>query len=510
MVNRILLLEANRAILQNPKNIFHSLTRTFEIKRINDVEAMIPALESEQFDLIVINDVYDKERTLAEQIKRKFPHLTILYNWELIEKNFDLGKSSSEDYDVLTRVFNKNTFTRLLNRCMETVKRTKNEIFLLYIDINNFNAINEEYGHSIGDKLLSHAAFRAQACLRFDDILGRIDGDEFAIILNNVNEKSDAGTVAEKLLSTLHLPYLINNKQYKISVNIGIACFPDDANSADQLLKNSATALEIAKKSSGSDFHYFSDAMDEDRKSQLRLEVQLPISFKDREFYLEYQPIMKFPENKIVGYEALLRWNNSEFSSISPLSVIAAAEKSDLIHDIGKWIIDCGMQVFANRLDASPDLYLAFNLSPIQLRPSFFKFVEKKLWQYRIDKTQIKFEISEQNMAEAGIPAETLNQFADYGLQLGLDDFGTHKSNIADLLDLPLAYIKIDSSFIDDLKDSRKMNKLHAVLEITRLLGIDAIAKGIESESQKQALIKKRCFFGQGFYLGYPQPIKCT
>jgi diguanylate cyclase (GGDEF)-like protein/PAS domain S-box-containing protein len=416
-------------------------------------------------------------------------------------------------HDLLTDLPNRHLFTDRLKRALWLTRRTRGrKVAVLYLDLDNFKVVNDSLGHEAGDLLLVMVGERLRWCLRPEDTLARFGGDEFAILLEEVEAPSDAAKVTERILEHFREPLVLEGREFVIKASIGIALGEARQNTAEGLLRDADTAMYRAK---GRDEHYrvFDPAMYEQALRRLRLEEDLRRAIEDEEFVVCYQPIVDLRSGEALGVEALVRWEHPEQQGlISPSQFVPVAEEAGLVVPMGRWVLEEACRQGAQwhqEYPHLPPLVMAVNLSAKQLQhPDVAETIEETLKETGFDAHYLSLDITETLYIEA-LEGHTavLDKLKRLGVRISIDDFGTGYSSLAYLKRLPADALKIDKSFIkgigEDLEDTAIVQM---VIELAHTLGMKVIAEGVESEMQAEQLKEMGCDWGQGFYFSEPLP----
>ena len=413
-------------------------------------------------------------------------------------------------YDTLTGLPNRSLWVSRTEQALAFARRNQLRLGVLFLDLDNFKKINDTLGHPVGDRLLSAAAHRLSLCLRDEDVLARLGGDEFVVLLPPLTRADDAATVARKLLASLTRPFDIDGQELTVSASIGIALYPGNGADVDVLLKHADTAMYDAKNEGRNDFRFFTPDMNSRAYARLMIENALRRAIERNELVLEYQPQWEMPAQRLIGVEALVRWDNPERGRIPPNDFIPVAEETGLIQAIGDWVLNeaCRQQIDWQAAGLPP-LIVAVNISALQFRkPGFVDRVRHIFAKNGVSPRTFELELTESALMQPS--AETEHQFATLrgmGLGLALDDFGTGYSSLSYLKRLPLTRLKIDRSFVQDLPgDPEDAAIAAATLSIARDLGLEVVAEGVETEAQRDFLLARQCHIMQGFLLGRPMP----
>ena len=411
-------------------------------------------------------------------------------------------------YDALTKLPNRAFFLEQLKRTLASATRNNRRAALLFCDLDNFKDVNDTLGHDKGDFLLQGIAERLSACIRKGDTLSRLGGDEFVLLLPVVESDRDAVMVARKIKDQLARPFDLEGNEVYTSPSIGIAFFPDDGDNVSTLLKHADMAMYAAKKKGKNRYQFFSEEMHRRTADRMHLEADLRQALERREFKLVYQPQYELASGRLVGVEALLRWENPEQGTILPARFIPVAEETGLIHDIGEWVLREACGQAQEWLDAGyPELRMSVNLSGRQFADA--DLVDKVrciLAETRHGAPNLELEITESVlMQDDEEAAATIAALHGDGIRLAIDDFGTGYSSLSYLKQLPVSRLKIAADFIREIdSDERDAAIVAAVIALGRSLEVEVVAKGVETPQQAAVLEKLGCPLVQGFHYDRP------
>jgi diguanylate cyclase (GGDEF)-like protein/PAS domain S-box-containing protein len=414
------------------------------------------------------------------------------------------------EHDFLTDLPNRLLLTDRITQALNSAQRRHVKAALMFIDIDHFKKINDTLGHEIGDVLLKQLSRRLQNCLRNSDTISRQGGDEFIILLPDIADDYAPAEIAEKLLAATVKSFSIDNHELNISLSIGITIYPDDGNNAEMLTKNADTAMYHAKAAGRNNYQFFANEMTQRVAEQLSLENSLQKAISKQEFKLVYQAKVSLATGKIIGVEALLRWQHPDWGLIAPDRFIPAAEDSGLIKRIGHWVLHeaCRQNVAWQQMGL-PAVPVAVNLSVVELRqPNFLQQVTRTLLQTGMEPNLLELEVTEsiaiQGMADA---IEWLNKLKNMGVKLSIDDFGTGYSSLSYLKRLPVDTIKIDKSFVRDITtDPYDAAIITAIISMSHSLKLNVIAEGVETKEQLTFLQEHGCDQMQGYLFSRPVP----
>jgi diguanylate cyclase (GGDEF)-like protein len=416
-------------------------------------------------------------------------------------------------HDRLTGLPNRAFFVERVRIAVERARRNPDECFgVLFLDLDNFKAINDSFGHVAGDEMLLETSRRFTGCLRSLDMLARLGGDEFALLLENIREPSDAARVAERLQASLQAPIRIGEDEAYASVSLGIAVFSDADDHPQHLLRSADLALYRAKEQGRARFQVFDPRMHEEAVRRLRLETDLRRALERDQFRLHYQPVVSLDSGRIVAVEALLRWEHPERGLVPPGDFIHVAEETGLITEISRWVLEqacrqCQMWRREHGDDAPESVWV--NLSIRQLiEGGLVRQVADVLQALRFEPKRLTLEVTENLLVEHVETARrTLSELHELGVRVFMDDFGSGSSSLGYLDRLAIDGIKIDRSFIAHLDAGERPLKLvRTIVALVRGLGFTPIAEGVETEDQLRLLRDMGCEFAQGFHFSKAVP----
>ncbi len=414
-------------------------------------------------------------------------------------------------YDVLTNLPNRMLLSDRLGIALAQTERSGKQLALMYLDIDRFKKINDSLGHEFGDQLLREVALRLKGAVRAADTVSRQGGDEFIVVLSEIDNEQDAARVAEKLIAAIAEPYTIDGTDLVLTASIGIACFPDNGRNAEVLLRNADAALYVAKGKGRNRYQFYSAEMNARSHERLVLESELRRAIERNQLFVVYQPQVELGgDNRIVGVEALVRWRHPTQGVIPPDQFIAIVEESGLIAAIGIWVLEtacCQHAAWvAEGLRAGS---IAVNVSAYQFsQGNFVDSVATALNRSLLQPGLLELEVTE-SVVMRGIDEvqQKLDALSDLGVKLAIDDFGTGYSSLSYLKQFPLHRLKIDKSFIRGLPDDRQSAGIaKAIISMGHSLGLNVLAEGIETDAQADYLRLQKCDFGQGYLYARPMP----
>ena len=415
-------------------------------------------------------------------------------------------------YDDLTGLPNRRLFTDRVKQIITLSHRQQQTMALLFLDLDRFKIINDSLGHAVGDEVLKETATRLQAQLRDSDIAARIGGDEFTLILPDTDATA-AEVVATKVLQSFLTPFILNEQQFTLGSSIGIAIYPQDGTTADTLLQQADNAMYFAKKTKKG-YAFCSSDLQQTSNRRLILEQALRKALEQNcnddssELSIVFQSIHCIPNNNIIGYEALMRWQHPELGMISPVEFIPLAEETGLIVELSRWVIT---RVCLQAIQWSQ---MGFNFGKISVNISAVELINFKLAKSIIDQIDatgaqrewIEIEITENALMKTpDVTIKIMQQLVSAGVQISIDDFGTSYSSLSYLTQLPASFIKIDQSFIRNISNNpQDQAVVHAIIAISHALGKKVIAEGVETQEQLQFLIENNCDIAQGYWFSRP------
>jgi diguanylate cyclase (GGDEF)-like protein len=412
-------------------------------------------------------------------------------------------------HDNLTKLPNRALLEGRLRQAIGVADREKRRFALMFLDLDGFKAVNDAYGHSVGDLLLVEAAKRIEMKIRMQDTISRVGGDEF-VFLGDIAEPEDAAALAEKLLVLIREPFQIDGHELRMSVSIGIAVYPGNGANQRELLTNADAAMYSAKSLGRDSFRFFEASMNSHVQAHLELTQDLRRAVDRDELILYYQPKFEAPNGPAIGVEALVRWKHPTRGLMQPDSFIPLAEKTGLIVPIGEWVLDEACRQMREWHDAGRHTWtMAVNLSPVQFgHPDLTQMVQDTLERHKLAPHCLTLEITESTaMRDADASVVILQRLYEMGVRIAIDDFGTGYSSLLYLKRLPATELKIDRGFVRNLEhDSEDRAIVSAIVALGQTLDLKIVAEGVETVAQQEFLTDMGCDSLQGFLFGKPLP----
>ncbi len=416
--------------------------------------------------------------------------------------------------DALTGLPNRVLFMDRLGLTLEHAKRNQDFLFaVLFLDLNRFKIINDSLGHLLGDQLLKAIAVRLKACLRPIDTVARLGGDEFTILIEDIEDVGDAIRVAERVQASLSLPFALNGQEVFTCASIGIALSTTAYDNPEDILRDADIAMYQAKSQDSAHYQIFNQEMYARAVALLQLETDLRNALERQEFRLQYQPIVSLQTGKIVGFEALIRWQHPESGLLNPSQFIAAAEEAGLIVRICEWVLETAcshLRQWQLQLPTATPLTISVNLSGKQFnQPLLIDQVGQILQQTGLDASSLRLEITEGAIMDgAECATQILWQLRELGVQLCIDDFGTGYSSLGRLYQFPINGLKIDRSFVSQMATAQENSLIvETIITLAHKLDLDVTAEGVETAAQLAKLRALQCEYGQGHF--FSQPLEC-
>lgn len=427
------------------------------------------------------------------------------------QRDFETRLEYLAHHDPLTNLPNRTLLHARLEHSLQVSERLGLQLCVCFIDLDNFKNINDSYGHSVGDKVLIEVANRMQSIIRKGDTLARVGGDEFVLVMDNIDLEGSRREVLQKFIQVFERPFTVDNKDFNLSMSMGISRYPLHGRSIETLNQHADTAMYEAKLAGKNTFRIYSEAMSKNVISRMEMEIDLKAAVQSQQFELYYQPQLCLKTHKVVGFEALIRWHHPIKGLVAPDDFIPLAEELRLIIPMGVWVLQQAC-VDLKKLQETLGYEgrIAVNVSGIQLEDSdFISQVQKVMEFAEVSPEKIEIEVTESVIvSDPKGSIARLNTLRDMNFNIAMDDFGTGYSSLGDLKKLPITKLKIDKSFVDDLPDGEDDQAIStAIISLAKAMKMSTIAEGIETEAQMTYLAKNGCAYGQGYWFSKPKPL---
>jgi diguanylate cyclase (GGDEF)-like protein len=413
-------------------------------------------------------------------------------------------------YDALTGLPNRVLFLDRVTQALNVAHRTQEMIAIVFLSLDRFKKINDTLGHVTGDSCLTEVAARLGPCLKEGDTIARFEGDEFALLLTGVEGTQDLVELAQRISEALRPSFHLNEQEVYITASIGMSLFPDDGMDTGNILKNASVALHQAKMLGGNNYRFYTSDMNARAVKRLELETSLRRALDRKEFVIYYQPQIEYASGKVVGAEALVRWQHPQLGFLPPAEFIPLAEDTGVIEPLGAWVMsNACAEARTWHTEGFGNLRVAVNVSTRQFRqPNFFESMVETLAQTRLDPGNLELELTETTIMENTEEAvDLLTKIRKLGVKIAIDDFGTGYSSLSYLKRLPIDTLKLDRSFVNGAtSDPDDAALVMAVITLAHNLRLKVIAEGVETEEHLRFLRLLRCDGGQGYLFGKPMP----
>jgi diguanylate cyclase (GGDEF)-like protein/PAS domain S-box-containing protein len=410
-------------------------------------------------------------------------------------------------HDALTQLPNRLLFHDRLHHALQRAARENEQLALLFIDLDRFKNVNDTLGHHIGDELLQQVATALQDKLREGDTLARLGGDEFIVLLENVDGQYGASLVAEKLVGMFEQPFMVAGHELFVTCSVGISLYPTDAMDLNMLIRNADVAMYQAKARGRNGYRFYAPSMTGEGVERLRLETYLRRSLEKEEMFLNYQPQVEIDTGRLIGVEALVRWNHPDLGLVPPSRFISLAEDTGYINQLGKWVLIQACHQMVRWQEAGLHVpKMAVNLSARQFeRGSIATMVGDVLRETGLEPHRLQLEVTESVIMNTGDALVFINDLHSIGVGLAIDDFGTGYSSLAYLKQMPVQTLKIDRSFIKDISTDVNDEAIAiAIIQLGKSMNLSVIAEGVETGEQAAFLLRHGCNLAQGYFYSRP------
>ena len=435
-----------------------------------------------------------------------------------IERNTHLRREAESSlqrmsqYDFLTGLPNRQQLQEQLDQILSDAGRVQHRVAVLCVGLDDFKGINEQFSYQTGDQLLLALADRLRAHSGRLGALARLGGDQFALVQADIEQPYEAAELAQSILDDLEATFALDHQEIRLRATIGITLFPEDGDSTEKLLQKAEQTMTLAKTRSRNRYQFYIASVDTEMRRRRELEKDLRDALVRDQFYLVYQPQISYRDHRVVGVEALIRWQHPEHGLVPPDLFIPLAEQNGTIIAIGEWVLDQACKQLREWHDQGfSDLRMAVNLSTVQLHHAELPRVVNNLLQmYRLPPRSLELEVTETGLMEdISTAAQHLLSLRRSGALIAIDDFGTGYSSLSYLKSLPLDKIKIDKSFVQDLlDDDDDATIVRAIIQLGKSLGMQVIAEGVETAEQETYIISEGCHEGQGYFYSKPLPAR--
>jgi diguanylate cyclase (GGDEF)-like protein/PAS domain S-box-containing protein len=500
----------------HPKVLENFLDEWSGSAKSNEIEVVgtqwsAPVLSSEGQLLGVLAVYFEGKDPLSVDDFELFEMITRITAIALEQRQLSDMLNYQAHHDALTGLPNRLLFNDRLEQSIYFARRNNTRVGLFYIDLDRFKVVNDTLGHHVGDQLLIEVAHRLHGSIRRSDSLARMGGDEFTVVLGDLKGPQEAAHIAERIIESLEQAVKVGSHELHITASIGICLFPDDGSNEEEIMRKADTAMYRAKSTGMNNYMFYSDEMNTYSHERLDLENQMRGAMSRNEFLLHFQPMFALKDQRLLGFEALLRWEHPQLGMIPPSKFIPIAEESGIIVLLGKWVLEEAVRQCRRWLDTGlGELSVAINVAALQFeRYDFVSTVGTALERYQLPPHLLKLEITESLLARQPVEAnQKLAQLRELGVTVAIDDFGTGYSSLSYLQNLPVDILKIDGSFVTRLgADSGQHSQdvlVKAVVSLAHSFDMAVAAEGVETILQLHALENMNCDIVQGYLFGKP------
>ena len=464
------------------------------------------------YEITLIRD--DGSRIAVELVGKELVYAGVTHRMTVMRDISDRKQAEARiqflaHHDILTHLPNRALLLDRIQSMLASARRNRTEVGIMFIDLDNFKTINDSLGHYAGDELLKRVASRLQSSLRNVDLVGRLGGDEFLVVLADLTNAEDIAPVAEKISEAISEPFSLEDQILSVSASIGVSVFPRDGETPDSLIRNADAAMYLAKERGRNNWQFFQPSLNRQAFQALALESGIRKAIKDLEFTLHYQPEIRTNTGQPTAVEALIRWKHPELGLLGPDQFISVAEHRGLIMPIGRWVINEAIRQAREWADLGMPIPVAINLSAVQFKQKdLVEDIAARLKEHGVSGEMIELELTESLFLEdVNAMTKTLGRLKDLGVSLAVDDFGTGYSSLSYLKRYPIDKVKIDRSFVRDIpRDDDDVAITVAIINLAASLNLKVVAEGVETQEQAYFLEEHQCDFLQGYHIARPLP----
>ena len=480
-----------------------------------DIETVVGNIRSgfeRPYEITLVRD--DGSRFAVELVGKDLVYAGVTHRMTVIRDISERKQAEARiqflaHHDTLTHLPNRALLLDRIQIMLATARRNRTEVGIMFIDLDNFKTVNDSLGHYAGDELLKRVASRLQSCLRGVDLVGRLGGDEFLVVLADLTNAEDIAPVAEKLAAAISEPFSLEDQVLSVSASIGVSVFPRDGETPDSLIRNADAAMYLAKERGRNNWQFFQPSLNKQAFQALALESGIRNAIHEVEFTLHYQPVVRTNTGQPVSVEALIRWKHPELGLLGPDQFISVAEHRGLIMPIGRWVINEAIRQAREWADLGTPIQVGINLSAVQFKQKdLVEDIAARLKEHGLSGEMIELELTESLfMEDVNAMTKTLGRLKDLGVSLAVDDFGTGYSSLSYLKRYPIDKVKIDRSFVRDIpRDHDDVAITVAIINLAASLNLRVVAEGVETKEQAYFLEEHQCDFLQGYHISRPLP----
>ena len=443
----------------------------------------------------MMDELTHRDQSLQQELKER--------------RRIEAKLSQLAHFDTITALPNRHSFNSQIDKALINYKYDLEKLALIYIDLDNFKYVNDTFGHHIGDLLLARLGERLIKTLRKEDFVARLGGDEFVVIISSFTDNSQIIAVANKILASLQAPFALESHEAFISASIGIALCPDNGKDSETLQRQADSAMYRAKNLGKNNFQFYQDELSRTQKNRISIEAQLHHALERNEIFVYYQPIVEIDSQRIVGFEALVRWIKQDGTVVRPDQFITLAEEIGLIIDIGRYVLNTAAAQTAIWVEHFGLTFTAVNFSSRQFKHNdLASDIFNALKKAQLQPGNFEMEITESVLMDNSIDSKNfLGMLIKQGMGISIDDFGTGYSSLSYITSFPITKIKIDISFVAKLPhDKNALAVVTAIIGLAKSLNMKVVAEGIETTEQLECLAKLGCPYGQGYLFSKPVP----